>query len=1136
MTRPDRLCLVAGAGAGKTYRLVEHYQGLLERGLEPAQIVAITFTEKAAGEMRQRIGQKVDPELAAKLAWAPINTIHGFCASLLREYGLALGLDPEFRVLDADEFGRLLQETIAEALRQGLKERDPALGRLLAHFNLSGKGGLRERLGGLHGQLATMGISPEQAAQATAMAHAADQASGHDLLSDMDQLLPGLSDLVAQKKVKADKAYGQKIIALLTEWEGLRAGMSQNPPKAWAWGRTRELCAGNWYAANAIRQELVAALERYEALAAIPAAAKAAADLLELAAKLEAGLSRELTRRAALGFDALLLLARDLLRDHPEVLVQCRQRWRALLVDEYQDVNPVQNQLVELLAGLGHDPAPQAEPPALLVVGDRKQSIYAFRGAEVAELVNLAERLEKGAGRVEPLGQNWRSHPALVEFFNRLFAQVLTPGPGQEHAPQAYVEYGPHDRQEPSGKKPGDLGDVVVELVDCKSLLTEDKPSADAQRAVEARALAAYLRGLFDQSLYHPGQVAVLLRKLTQVGVYEEALRRAGVDFYTVGGRGFFERQEISDLAHALRAILDPQDEIALAAWLRSPLVGLSDESLLTLAHPRPPRREGLHAGLMSGSPLPDWCEDGQSACLDKARRALDTLGPLARRLHPAELLTLLLEDSDLLPVLMGTGAGEQKVANLRKLLESARQPGGVLAGGMEAFARGLAGLVADPPKDAQAPLLGEEARVVRIMSVHQAKGLEFPVVVLPDLAGKDGGNSRGPDLGPGGELVMAPPHPDSGAPAKPPLYDRLQNRDKARQEAEDARKFYVACTRAEERLVLITSPGGTKSKGWDYWARELVATDPAARLNDAAKLPLHGLVDPSALADAWPGDLPGDAGAAKEEAAALLARIDRPAARLSLVRESVSGLENYLACPRLYVLTQCLGLDTAFLPRPGQAGGGGSPRAVELGSLVHRFMEVTDFAQGPAGLERALASLEHDPDLADQALSLATRLWDTELPGLLDPTRKLERELPFCLHLPGLGGGPALEMIGEIDLAARLDTGWLVADYKVTAKADPMPYRDQMALYALALYKGEGGQGPAPRCCLVFLSPQGAKLSWLEFTAADLEEMDRRVRAAAQGIAALGPQPDPATLPSGPGCDPSHCPVAALCGLEGGP
>lgn len=1137
MSAPERLCLVAGAGAGKTYRLVEHYQGLLAKGLEPAQIVAITFTEKAAGEMRQRIGEKVAPELAAKLAWAPINTIHGFCASLLRDYGLALGLDPEFRVLDNDEFSRLLVETADEVLRQGLKERDPVLGRLLTHYNLSGMGGLQEKLIWLHRQMATMGISPAQAAQATAQAHAADQGRASDLIAAMEAAVNELASLLtSDPKLATSKAkYVPKAKGLIEAWPSVKVQLGDEATRLKAAAAIAATVKGSWGsgAVKEPRKALADGAQALAALAAIPAAALAAEDLLALAAKLEESLRRELTRRAALGFDALLTMSRDLLRDFPEALSQCRARWRALLVDEYQDVNPVQNQLVELLAGLCDDPAPQAEPPDLLVVGDRKQSIYAFRGAEVAELASMATRLEAGEGRVEPLGLNWRSHPALVEFFNRLFESILTPGEGREHAPQAYVEYGPHDVQEPSGKKAGEPGEVVVELVDCAGLLSEDKPSATAQRAVEAQALAAYLRRLFDEGQYHPGQVAVLLRKLTQVGVYEEALRRAGVDYYTVRGRGFYECQEVSDLAHALRAILDPGDEISLAAWLRSPLVGLSDGSLLALAHPSPPRRDGLCAGLRGDAQLPAWCGPEQQDRLERARRTLAKLGPLARRLHPAELITVLLEDSDLLPVLMGTSAGEQKAANLRKLLETARQPGGVLAGGMETFTRGLAGLVAQPPQDPQAPLLGEDAQVVRLMSVHQAKGLEFPVVILPDLASKGGGQNGIPDLGPHGELALAPPHPDSGALAKPPLYDRLKNRDKARQEAEEARKFYVACTRAEERLVLLLSPGGTQSKGWDKWARDLVATDPAARTIDAATLPLAGQSEPRSLADAWPDGLPSQAGPARDEAAAILARIRRRAARLSLVRESVSGLENYLACPRLYVLTQRVGLDTALIPRAGKQNNG-MGRAVELGSLVHRLMEVTDFSQGPAGLEATLATLEPDPDLTPQALSLAVRLWETDLPYEVAQAIQLERELPFCLRLPEQDDAPALEIIGEIDLAAKLAGGWLVADYKVSHKADPAPYRDQMALYALALHKGDGGHGPAPRCCLAFLSPDGAKLTWLNFTPADLADMEARVRAAAQGIATLGPQPDPTNLEPGPTCDPASCPVAHLCGIEG--
>ncbi|MCB2226516.1 MAG: UvrD-helicase domain-containing protein [Desulfarculaceae bacterium] len=1134
----QRLCLVAGAGAGKTTRLVAHYLSLLSGGegrepLRPSQIVAITFTEKAAAEMRARISQEVPPAVAAELAWAPINTIHGFAAGLLRDYGMALGVDPEFAVLDADEHARLLAETVDDLLRQGLARQDPLLAGLLAHYPLNGKSGLAGMLTWLHARLATLGLSPEQASQATEQAHRQDLEAGRELLPAMDRLMPKLRELCDQGKVNKGKAYGQKIFALLAEWDTLRAGLAMDPVDPQAMARMRALCAGNWYAAKAVRQELLAALDQLQALAAIPDAQALAQDLLALCARLNQRLDQECSRRSVLGFDDLLLKARDLLGGFPGVLAQARHRWPALLVDEYQDVNPVQGELVELLAGMGHDPAPDAAAPSLLAVGDRKQSIYAFRGAEVAVLASLMERLEQGAGEVEAIAANWRSHPALVALFNRLFQAVLQPGENAAHAPEAYVEFTERDAQKPGGRQPGDSADTVMDIIDCAGLAGEDKLGAAAWRALEARALAAYLRGVLDQGAFQPGQVAVLLRRLTSVGIYEEALRRAGVDYYTVRGRGFYACHEVSDVSMALRALLDPQDEIGLTAWLRSPLVGLSDESLLALAYASGLERPGLASCFLGFEPLPDWCGSEQQSRLDLARSAWRELGPLARRLHPAELITRLLEMSDLLPVLMGTSGGEQKAANLRKLIETARRPSGVLAGGVEAFSRGLAALVASPPDDPQAPLLGEDAQVVRIMSVHQAKGLEFPMVVLPDLAGRGGSPDPLPDLGPGGELAATPLDPASGTRRQPPLYERLRLRAKARAEAEEARTFYVACTRAEQRLVLLLSGNGARNKGWAHWAEEHLINDPAARVIEAASLGRETVAEPRALADAWPEGLPPEPGPAESEARALLARINRAPARLGLVRESVSGLENWLACPRLYVLTQRLGLDTALLPGKGEGVKESIADAVALGSLVHRLLETTDLSQGRAGLASALEALEHEPDIVDRALALAGRLWDSDLPGLLNDAEAIERELPFRLHLPGQGGEPAVEIIGEMDLAAHLPEGWLVADYKVSAKADPTPYRDQMALYCLALYKGQGGEGSVPRACLVFLSPAGGRLSWLEFTADDLAAVEERVSSAAIGIAALGPRPDPATLPRGDDC--GHCPASGLCGIREG-
>ncbi len=353
----------------------------------------------------------------------------------------------------------------------------------------------------------------------------------------------------------------------------------------------------------------------------------------------------------------------------------------------------------------------------------------------------------------------------------------------------------------------------------------------------------------------------------------------------------------------------------------------------------------------------------------------------------------------------------------------------------------------------------------------------------------------------------------------------------KAVQEAEDARLFYVACTRTEERLLICLN-GASRQGRWSKWTQALILQDPAVNLVDAADLSEAQAAPPQALARDWPGFLPPGPGEEQKAAARVLAQsLYRPPAKLGLVRESVSGLENFFACPRLYLMTQRLALDTAALP--GKSQSGGLARAVELGSLVHHLLEVCDLKAGPTGLPEALATLQPDPELAKQALLLAKGLWDTELPGLLEkvPPQDLHRELSFNLLLAAENGGADLELIGELDLAARLPGGgWLIADYKVSNKADPEPYHEQLGLYALALYKGQD-DGPAPQAALCFLGSKGGVLKRLQFSPDDLAALEQRVRQAANDIAALGAVMDPFRLEPGPACAQGKCPLAWLCG-----
>ncbi|MCA1990007.1 MAG: UvrD-helicase domain-containing protein, partial [Desulfarculus sp.] len=742
------LCLTAGAGAGKTYHLVGTYLGLLagEGGAEPLPpeaIVAITFTEKAALEMRQRVAQAVGslaregapgPDwgaLLARVEWAPISTIHSFCAQLLREHGAILGLDPEFAVLDQDAYAELVAEVIADHLRPLLREARPGLLRLLRDWSL---GALSERLAGLLGQLATQGLGIDQARAASLAAHDAALATGPDLARQVESAVAEMARELAAGNLNRSAQFADKILQLndiiTTNPGGLWGGEGPDPA---IMSRVLALLGGNWGKAKTLKDAALTAAQGLAELAAVPEARQRVEDLLDLAQGVAADLERELQRRAALSFDHLLLRALELLESQALVREALRARFRAVLVDEYQDVNPVQGRLVQRLTGLEQ---PGDGRVRCLLVGDRKQSIYAFRGADLTEFGRVMQSFASGVGRLEALPHNYRSRPELVEFFNRLFPAVFSGDDLEDEAPGAFVHWADHDQQ--TAKASYDpTSQPVLEVLEISSLAPEkDKLPLATWRRLEARNLAAHLEKLLASGA-RPGDIALLFRKLSQVDIYEQALREAGLDFYTVRGRGFYACQEIGDLLLGLRTALDPADDLALAGWLRSPGVGLSDEALIWLAQPAPGPALGLNRALAQGLELPDWLGPEQAEAWRAARRSLGRLRPLARRLTPAELVEELLTAGDLVPLLAGGAGGEQKIANLRKLMESARAAG---QGGVEGFVRDLQALVDSPPDDAQAPLLGEGADVIRLMTIHQAKGLEFPIVVLPDLDSPPGG------------------------------------------------------------------------------------------------------------------------------------------------------------------------------------------------------------------------------------------------------------------------------------------------------------------------------------------------------------------------------------------------------------
>ncbi len=819
--REVSVVLSSGAGCGKTHVLTERYLSHLREGAEVGQVVAITFTDRAARQMRDRIRQAVVAELRAArdgdeverwarhlrgLETAQISTIHAFCGTLLRQHAIEAGLDPLFDVLDEVMAANLRSEAHADALQE-----------LLTAQGIAGDD-LRE-LVFLYGWRPTV-------AAVEHLVGAADHLAWQDWLrrspgdvardwieKDRGELLPRYIDyLVAASPriarclwlLRKTECVGpetrENVRRILEETPRLAtatdlaaavaalieaAKVGKERGKAW---RNEDDYEAIKKAFEGYRGELGDKLALFtEEPEDVAAAAAVGQRFLRVASDAALAYARRKRRAGVVDFDDLLLMARDLLRDRPEVREALQRRYRYLLVDELQDTDPVQMEVVEALCGGG------LTAGKLFGVGDYKQSIYRFRGADAS----LFQRLRQSMPHDGRLGltRNFRSQPAILHFVNALFARHIekyepleahhtqvTPGPCVEFLWSA------REAKEGVAEARKREADAIVRriaaMVAGESLVAEGEGEGRRPRAVR------------------PGDVVLLFRSMSSVAIYEAALRRHGLDYYLVGGRAFFAQQEIYDLLNLLRALENPRDEVSLAGTLRSPFCCLSDEALFLLAR----HRDGPWAGLHDDA-IPDQLPDDQRPAVARARRHLDRWHALKDRLPIARLLGEVFADSGYDAAMLFEHLGDRKLANLWKLQEMARAFDRSGLFGLAEFIGRLGEMVSRQPREEQAATQPENADVVRLMTIHQAKGLEFPVVIVPDLAARTGGTHQpvahwDTRLG----CVVRPPA-DEEPPPFPDFAARLWKAREAVEEwHEDLRTLYVACTRARDYLVLSAS------------------------------------------------------------------------------------------------------------------------------------------------------------------------------------------------------------------------------------------------------------------------------------------------------------------------------------------
>ena len=1079
------LVIQAGAGTGKTHRLVELCVALLGDGLEPSRLCAITFTEKAAAELKDRLRLRLDGlegeswrKVRRELGLAQVGTIHGLCGQILRRHAGAAGVDPGFQILDEAQSRRLLRQACESVALRALEERQEPVRRLCAEMDLRAAGkfgaGLADELAAV---LATLGESGARVSdlrlQAPAEAVEDDARARRDLIAALASLRASI------QPARASKTAQQAAEALAA----FRAEALTYAPGQLAWPLLRPAFAKLPRAQGPLADDVLKARAAFEALLDADAGVRGAglaADFAALA-DLAAARYREL-KAGALDFDDLTRLARDLLAHHPSAREAERQRIGALLVDEFQDTSRAQLEVLERLAdspsphpgargpggvGVGSDArsaARESTNPDLVVVGDRKQSIYEFRGADVAGAQSFAARMLADGAEREVLRESRRSQRPLVELANLLFAKALAPS-GR-----------PFDT-------PFSADDALTAVREgagcCAELIDVPGAGVEAEAELVACRLAALLAGGA-----RGGDVAILLRRFTNLETFRRALLRRRIPHLVYKGRGFHEAREVLDLVALLTAAVDPDDALALAAVLRSPMGPLSDDALVLLA------REGGRRGLSLKDRPPLLPDDEEAA--DRLARLLKALRREVDRLGPASLLEAAIAETDYVAACAGGLYGEQAAANVEKLLGLARAA--ELRGeSTRAFLAGLRELADEEAREADAPVVDErDPHAVRLLTIHAAKGLEFPIVFVPECATASAlpRNDRvaiDPELG----LAVRTSAADGGKRRFGRHGQAIVARRTERELAQSRRLFYVAVTRARDLVVLSGRAAKGTSESWralvDQIAGEATERGLLRVVRDrgaAPELPLERApVDPAQL-DEIP-DAPPPAA---------------PPSPPALVAAPVTQLADAVACPRRYQLLHELRLEEhpdAFAePDPLE-----TPTA--LGTLAHRLLELVPLRlpreKRRAELERLLALEGEDPAQHAQVLDAACAFLDSPLGQRMAgvPADRLRRELPFTLRLGE--GGVELVVRGQVDALLLDGEGATVVDYKLSQARDPARYAPQLDAYALAAAELVDRSVPV-RAGIVFLRTPGAP--FVEKAPSAASEIRARLLQAASAIA----------------------------------
>ena len=1023
----------AAAGTGKTTLLIDRILNLItDKGARPEEIVAITFTERAAAELKLKLEQELTRRLERErgkqvaalrnclenLERMQISTIHAFCAKLLRQRAIEAAIDPGFEVADELQASLLARQAWEDFLGRCMDQNDEALRRALElgigidaieslAFTMAAN---RDILDLLPAELA---IDEEIDDFIRKLESIVDRYRDHRSLKRLANQLAMLKDLVGRdrevyifrkllvhptEKV-SDPRLNQELDDLIDLYDSLKASIVHN-------------------IISRLANTLTGFIDEYQSLK---------------------------SRQGVLDFHDLLLLSCEMLRRSPDVTSYFRSHYKYVLVDEFQDTDPLQAQIVFYLTA--RNPQDQTiwhempiEPGRLFLVGDPKQSIYRFRRADIEMYAAAKSALPKCNHLT--ISKNFRCVPSIIEFVNAIFGDLISRPDDGDYQPE-YVPLVPGRSTKTCGDSPG----VVLLYPTTMGCYA----SASERRQAETKCIASFIRRMIDEDRWrvwdkHSEQfrpiaykdIAILLRTHTPLEMLEDALRLYEVEYRVVGGKHFYIRQEVEDLIATLQAIDNPYDSVALVRALKSPFFGLSDEDIF------------LFDGKIN------YLQDAKGTPLEKPLNLLRSLHDRRNQLRFTELLDHLLEATGAHITYLLKPNGEQRLANLKKIADIARA---LLDRGVSTFS-GIVTYLSEmqqiEAEEGEAPTVEGGDNFVRILTIHKAKGLEFPMVILCDLASPrrasetfivDRKRSRlGIRMGSSKSALITRDWRD------------LATFEKKRSDAEERRLLYVAMTRARDYLVVpcywmakseCNKHGAPHEGTFLRYLFPAIPKDP--REVDECSWASGALVYPTHLLD--------------------VSKQFPPAFRVNLKQKPSKKDTKHLTetaahwQSRLETIQAQLGypkpITTAtevLMSEQAQTKPGADSKALVFGQIVHRLLERTIWEKGKVDKEDALRLVDADvgDDLLERAVTTVNRVLSSALVKRITSARYY-KEVPFVYR------SEDRIFEGKIDVIFIEDGEIRFVDFKTDtvskrqASKNISKYKPQMEIYAQAIEKACG-------------------------------------------------------------------------------